>query len=61
MPPPPDAVNWSTDKCQSPSNYTETNGKFVFSGLNAGDVIYGEMTNEKFLGLTLKTTEVELL
>jgi len=54
-------VNWSTDKCQSPSNYTETNGKFVFSGLNAGDVIYGEMTNEKFLGLTLKTTEVELL
>jgi hypothetical protein len=38
------------------NNYTETNGKFVFTGLNAGDTIYCEMTNTAFPDLMLRTT-----
>ena len=44
-----------------PSLYTETDGKFVFTGLDHGDVIYCEMTNAIFPNLTLKTTEVTVI
>jgi len=56
------------------SLYTEIGGKFTFTGLNNGDVIYCEMTNVRFIdyigeieeetglpwqvGMTLKTTHI---
>ena len=36
------------------------NGGFVFHGLGNGDVIYCEMTSEKFPGLTLRTTPLAI-
>jgi Leucine-rich repeat (LRR) protein len=38
--------------------YTETNGKFTFTYLTEGDLIYCTLTNDNFSGLKLKTTPV---
>ena len=43
------------------SCYTEASGKFVFTGLKDGDVVYCKMTNAKFPDLTLQTTSVTVL
>ncbi|MCL2639430.1 MAG: hypothetical protein FWD53_01150, partial [Phycisphaerales bacterium] len=42
------------------SSYTEVGGKFTFTGLNDGDVIYCTMTNAKFPELMLETTQVTI-
>ncbi|MCL2647465.1 MAG: leucine-rich repeat domain-containing protein [Phycisphaerales bacterium] len=44
----------------SKDDYTETNGQFVFGGLNNGDVIYCMMTNARFPKLGLQTTQVTI-
>ena len=43
-----------------PSLYTNTNGKFTFTGLNIGDAIYCEMTHANYPLLALKTTAVTI-
>ncbi|MCL2006268.1 MAG: fibronectin type III domain-containing protein, partial [Planctomycetaceae bacterium] len=40
------------------SLYTESNGIFTFSGIQDGSIIYCTMTNDRFPGWTLETTEV---
>ena len=42
------------------SLYTAANGIFTFTGLQNGNVIYCEMTNPGYPGLTLQTTEVTI-
>ena len=42
------------------SAYTEINGTFEFTGLQAGNVIYCEMKNDKFPDLTLRTTTMTI-
>ena len=51
---------YADDTVVDSSCYTETDGKFVFTGLKDGDVVYCRMTNGKFPGLTLKTTAVTI-
>ena len=44
----------------APSLYMNAGGIFTFAGLNVGDEIYCEMTNPKYVGMTLITTAVTI-
>ena len=50
-----------TNKRINPSLYTESNGMFIFNGLDSGDSIYCVMLNSRFPGLTLVTSRFTLI
>lgn len=44
-----------------PAKYEENNGRFIFNESLVGQTIYCTMTNTKFLGLTLTTSQVRVI
>jgi Leucine-rich repeat (LRR) protein len=51
---------YANGKVVNSTLYSESNGIFTFTGLNATDVIYCEMTNAAFPNLTLATTSITI-